>query len=446
MKNIKKKLMVILAIGLVLSISTPVFASETGEQEESTNQTVSPSEETTNTSKLEEPNTKKEILKESAGTVVGKKGLSFEIGDIPVAKDFVTISNSNNNPKLTFKSGQPITNSAGNYSTVIHVIFDDNTSTDINVSYIVKPVAPIVTLKPQTPIIAQGSKPTPNLFATPTANDVKLNFKSGLPSTKKTGTFKTTIVATKDGIRKELVVSFKVTDQEPPKITVKPDYVFTIKGEIITPYTFVNATDNSGKVTLTFKPGYEPTYSRLGMHTFAVIATDPSGNTSEFSSYYVIINDKPTFKTPKLDLNKSNNSILHGITTPYVGVNAEDMDGNLLGWSSENGASGHFTLNFKTPLKPGDIFALSACTEVEYSEKSYYIYDPETLKIRELQKNNAEAKKSTNVKTNIVKNNNKDLSNFTKDVLPKTGDTSSNPLTFVGLIIAGSSVLVLRKK
>ncbi|EAD5685689.1 LPXTG cell wall anchor domain-containing protein [Listeria innocua] len=436
MKNIRKKLIVILAFGLVLSISTPVFATESGEQNESTTETAPPTETTPKNNSVEEQKSKKELLKASANAVVGKTNLSFKIGDTPTAQDFVTVNDASNNPTFIFKNGQPVTNAPGNYSTEIHVTFNDNTSTDITVNYIVKEDAPLATLKTTTPVIELASKPTPNQFATPAAG-AKLSFKSGAPSTKKTGTFTTTIVATKDGKTSELIVTYKVLDQEPPKISVNPDdYPFVVKGETITPSTFVTATDNSGKVTLTFKPGYEPTYTRLGMHTFVVIATDPSGNTTEFSSYYVIVSDKPTLKAPTLDLKRSTPSILYGVTLPNLGVIAEDEDENLIGWSIED-EKGNFTITFETPLQPGDIFALYSSTEVEYSEKTYYIYDPETLKIRELYESPSE------VKTINTKNSN---TNSTKKIIPKTGDANSIPLTLIGLILAGSSVIFLRKK
>ncbi|EAD5841981.1 LPXTG cell wall anchor domain-containing protein [Listeria monocytogenes] len=435
MKNIRKKSIVILAFGLVLSISTPVFATESGEQNESTTETAPPTETTTKNNSLEEQNSKKELLKASANAVVGKTNLSFKIGDTPTAQDFVTVNDASNNPTFTFKNGQPVMNASGNYSTEIHVTFDDNTSTDITVNYIVKEAAPLATLKTTTPVIELGSKPTPNQFATPAAG-AKLSFKSGVPSTKKTGTFTTTIVATKDGKTSELIVTYKVLDQEPPEININPDCTLIIKGETITPSMLVRATDNSGKVTLTFKPGYEPTYSRLGMHTFVVIATDPSGNTSEFSSYYVIVSDKPTLKAPTLDLKRSTPSILYGVTLPNLGVIAEDEDENLIGWSIED-EKGNFTITFETPLQPGDIFALYSSTEVEYSEKTYYIYDPETLKIRELNESPSEVK-AINTKNSTT--------NETKKIIPKTGDANSIPLTLIGLILAGSSVIFLRKK
>lgn len=435
MKNIRKKLIVILAFGLVLSISTPVFATESGEQNESTTETAPPTETTTKNNSLEEQNSKKELLKASANAVVGKTNLSFKIGDTPTAQDFVTVNDASNNPTFTFKNGQPVMNASGNYSTEIHVTFDDNTSTDITVNYIVKEAAPLATLKTTTPVIELGSKPTPNQFATPAAG-AKLSFKSGVPSTKKTSTFTTTIVATKDGKTSELIVTYKVLDQEPPEININPDCTLIIKGETITPSMLVRATDNSGKVTLTFKPGYEPTYSRLGMHTFAIIATDPSGNTSEFSSYYVIVSDKPTLKEPTLDLKRSTPSILYGVTLPNLGVIAEDEDENLIGWSIED-EKGNFTITFETPLQPGDIFALYSSTEVEYSEKTYYIYDPETLKIRELNESPSEVK-AINTKNSTT--------NETKKIIPKTGDANSIPLTLIGLILAGSSVIFLRKK
>ncbi|WP_316005381.1 Rib/alpha-like domain-containing protein, partial [Listeria monocytogenes] len=135
---------------------------ESGEQNESTTETAPPTETTTKNNSLEEQNSKKELLKASANAVVGKTNLSFKIGDTPTAQDFVTVNDASNNPTFTFKNGQPVMNASGNYSTEIHVTFDDNTSTDITVNYIVKEAAPLATLKTTTPVIELGSKPTPN--------------------------------------------------------------------------------------------------------------------------------------------------------------------------------------------------------------------------------------------------------------------------------------------
>lgn len=447
MKNIRRKFIVILAFGLVLSVSTPAFATETETQDDTTTQ-VAPSSETStevtpasevtaNDNTEEEQKTTESPLKASANAVVAKTGLSFEIGATPTTNDFVTINDSTNNPTLAFKNGQPATTTAGNYTAVILVTFDDTTSTEITANYIVKAAAtPLATLKTK-PTFALGSKPTPSQFATP-ATGVQLSFKSGVPSTKKTGTFKTTIVASKNGVTEELIATFVVADQEAPKVELKIEGVIVINGTVLTPSTFVTATDNSGKVSLSFKPGHEPSTSRLGMHSTTILATDPSGNTTEYQLYYHIYSEKPTFKTPVIDVERSTATTIYGTTTPNVGVIIEDLDGNYIGWGSTD-ATGHFIAELYKPLEPGDEFIIYAATEVEYSEAAYYIYDIEYLELNE--QNQTPTKEKTKFKVASNK------TSFLKTaILPKTGDEHSLPLVAFGLILASGAAVVLRKK
>ncbi|MBC1629071.1 cell wall anchor, partial [Listeria welshimeri] len=141
MKNLKKGLVATLAIGLALSISAPVFATENTESEEVKDSTVESSttvekeqtnvveKETIKNEKATEPSeTIKKPLKAAPNAVTAKTGLSFEIGAKPAATDFVTINDDTNKPTFAFKNGAPTTATAGNYSTVILVTFDDATS------------------------------------------------------------------------------------------------------------------------------------------------------------------------------------------------------------------------------------------------------------------------------------------------------------------------------
>ncbi|MBC1479740.1 LPXTG cell wall anchor domain-containing protein [Listeria seeligeri] len=442
MKNIKRKLIVILAFGLVLSISTPVFATETEEQKDTTNPVATPLEETAKDNVTEEQKNKKESLMAPANAVIAKTGLSFEIGATPTANDFVTINDATNNPTVTFKNGQPVTTTAGNFTTVILVTFDDTTSTEITANYIVNAAAPLATLKTKTPIIAQGSKPTPSQFATPAAG-VKLSFKSGTPSTKKTGTFKTTIVATKNGKTEELVATYTVTDQTAPKIKTVQEHPTPKKGDVLTPADLAIATDNSGKVTLAFKHGHEPSTSTLGEHETVLVATDAAGNTTEKTIWYFVINNTANIKTPTIDVEKSTSSRIYGTTSPNTYILVADSDRYIIDMTYSD-ATGHFMFEFDPALEPGEEIILFASSQYDYSEEAHYIYDEGYLEVNEQPKTPSNTKTTKTTKTNITVNSNKTTTE--KDVLPKTGDDSSLPLATIGLILASGAAVVLRKK
>ncbi|AHI55112.1 Ig-like domain-containing protein [Listeria ivanovii] len=430
MKKLTKGLTATLAFGLVLSMSTSTLATETTDQE-STVETAIPASEVTE--KTAEP--AKKSLKATANAVVAKKGVSFEIGNIPVASDFVTINDNTNNPTFAFKNGQPATGVAGNYSTVINVTFDDATSAEITANFTVNAAAtPLAKLKSSSPIIAQDSKPTPSQFVTP-ATGVKLSFKSSAPSTKTVGTFTTTILATKDGKTEELVASFYIADQTLPVVSpINEDEVIE-KGAILTPAFFVTATDNSGKVTLSFKPGHEATTSTIGEHEAIIIVKDAAGNTREVNVAYFVGNNIATLKTPVLNAQTSTATTIYGTTSPNVMVELLDINEETIA-ITESDAKGNFTFNLKTPVEQNEEFILVAYDyNGNYSDEAIYTYVGESIKIA------AQPKSSTKVKPNInVKKAN------TKSFLPKTGDENSLPLIAIGLLLAGGATITLRKK
>ncbi|MBC1348258.1 LPXTG cell wall anchor domain-containing protein [Listeria welshimeri] len=458
MKNLKKGLVATLAIGLALSISAPVFATENTESEEVKDSTVESStavekeqtnvveKETIKDEKATEPSeTIKKPLKAAPNAVTAKTGLSFEIGAKPAATDFVTINDDTNKPTFTFKNGAPTTATAGNYSTVILVTFDDATSVEVTADYTVKAATPLATLK-TTPVIAQGSKPTPSQFATPAAG-VQLSFKTGVPSTTTPGYFSTTIVATKDGKTEELVAPFYVIDQTPPEVSlIDEDSVFT-KGEVLTPEDFVIATDNAGKVKLSFKPGYEASTSTTGYHETVIIAKDTAGNTQEVTVSYFVINNVATLKTPVLDEKNSTAKVIYGKTSSNVTVEMLSENGDLIATTTSD-SSGNFTLKLKTPLKQNDFFVLFAFDDNgNYSDYGGYSYIGQDMEIVETPTVTA---KKPDIKT-IVKNSNKNNVKVkdpkkSEGTLPKTGDESSLPLTAIGLLLASGTVIVLRKK
>lgn len=423
MKNLKRGTALMLAVGFAFSISTPVFATDIAENEE--------------TSTIVTPEVKeKKPLKAASNAVIAKTGLSFEIGTYSSPKAFVTINDNTNHPTFAFKNGYPNTTAAGNYSTVIVVNFDDGTSIELTANYTVNEAPPLATLKSTTPIIAQDSKPTPNQFVT--AGDfVSLSFKYGAPSTKKTGTYTTTILATKNGVAEDLVVTFSVTDQTPPTIICKEILPVIKKGGTLDYNRLVDITDNSGKYKVSYKPGHEADTSTLGYHEAIIIATDAAGNTQEATIPYKIVANGPTLKTPKINTTTSTASTVYGTTSPNVTVEMLDADGNTID-STYSDEKGNFTLKLKNPLKLDDEFSLIAYSpsSFTYSQVASYSYNEFKNTIRKMP--------AIVKKTETKPANTKEKS--AKDTLPKTGDESSFPLAVTGLLLSSSAVIVLRKK
>lgn len=451
MKNLKKGLVATLAIGLALSISAPVFATENTESEEVKDSTVESStaveKETIKDEKATESSeTIKKPLKAAPNAVTAKTDLSFEIGAKPVATDFVTINDDTNKPTFTFKNGAPTTATAGNYSTVILVTFDDATSVEVTADYTVKAATPLATLKTTAPVIAQDSKPNPKQFAD-AESDVILSFKSGTPSTKKTGSFTTIIVATKGTESEELVVKYSITDQTPPTILIKQILPVIKKGDTFDYKGLITVYDNSGKFTISYKPGHEANTSKLGYHEAIIIVTDEAGNTQEATLSYFVSPNVATLKTPVLDEKNSTAKVIYGKTSSNVTVEMFSENGDLIATTMSD-SSGNFTLKLKTPLKQNYFFVLFAFDDNgNYSDYSGYSYIGQDMEIVETPTVTA---KKPDIKT-IVKNSNKNNVKVkdpkkTEGTLPKTGDESSLPLTAIGLLLASGTVIVLRKK
>lgn len=435
MKNLKKGIALTLAFGFAFSISTPAYATDTEETKE-TGTIVTPEGTEINTPEEKKQNN----LKASPNAVIAKAGLTFDIGVNSAASNFVTINDDSNNPTFAFKNGQPVTTTSGNYSTIIVVNFDDATSTELTVNYTVNAATPLANLKTTTPIIAQDSKPKPNQFVD-AAPDVTLKFKSDAPSTKKTGSFTTTIVATKGEVIEELVATFSVTDQTPPTILIQSILPMIPKGGTLDYSGFVKVSDNSGKVKLSYKPGHEARSTALGYHEAIIIATDPAGNKREASISYLVVNNVPTLKTPTFNTTTSTASTIYGTTSPYALVEMNDLDGNILAdtYSDENG---DFILTLEKPLKSGDEFSLIAYAALfAYSEEAIYSYNELDEFINQIH-NLRPLEPKSEVKPMIKIVNKKE----TLKKLPKTGDATSLPLSFAGLLLASGAVIMLRKK
>ncbi|MBC1606398.1 LPXTG cell wall anchor domain-containing protein [Listeria welshimeri] len=451
MKNLKKGLVATLAIGLALSISAPVFATENTESEEVKDSTVESStaveKETIKDEKATEPSeTIKKPLKAAPNAVTAKTGLSFEIGAKPAATDFVTINDDTNKPTFAFKNGAPTTATAGNYSTVILVTFDDATSVEVTADYTVKAAIPLATLKTTAPVIAQDSKPNPKQFAD-AESDVILSFKSGTPSTKKTGSFTTIIVATKGTESEELVVKYSITDQTPPTILIKQILPVIKKGDTFDYKGLITVYDNSGKFTISYKPGHEANTSKLGYHEAIIIVTDEAGNTQEATLSYFVSPNVATLKTPVLDEKNSTAKVIYGKTSSNVTVEMFSENGDLIATTMSD-SYGNFTLKLKTPLKQNYFFVLFAFDDNgNYSDYSGYSYIGQDMEIVETPTVTA---KKPDIKT-IVKNSNKNNVKVkdpkkSEGTLPKTGDESSLPLTAIGLLLVSGSLIILRKK
>lgn len=365
MKNMKKVLATTLAFGLTLSISAPAFAAEN-------NQTNNP---TTPTSEV---NLKSQLLKSDSGDlseqgiVTAKTGFTFEAGDTPSVKDFFNITDPSVVSIIQWTdTNGPETKIPGTYTYAFMPLFLDGSGSEVPVTYTVTAMPPYATIL-STPTLAQDSTPTVSQFAT-AENGATLSFKT-TPSTTATGTFTTTIVATKGGKTQEYTASYKVVDQTPPVLKeINKDASFE-KGKTLTPADLATATDNSGKVTMAFKAGHEADTSTAGKHEAIIVATDEAGNTAELTVTYNVVNKAVTIKTPTINETTSTASTVYGNTSPNVTVEMFNEAGDVIATTTSN-AKGDFTFNLKTPFKDNDEFTLVAHDENgNYSEEATYIY------------------------------------------------------------------------
>ncbi|MCD2252650.1 Ig-like domain-containing protein [Listeria marthii] len=444
MKNMKKILATTLAFGLTLSISAPAFAAET----------TQPDNSTTPTSEI---NLKSQALKSTSdemadqGIVTAKTGVTFESGDTVSASDFLNNSDAPEISMIQFKNNSipPETKIPGNYTFVYFVIFKDGSGLEVPVNYTVTAMPPYATLT-STPTLAQDSTPTLSQFATP-ENGATLSFKS-TPSTSATGTFSTIIVATKDGKTQEYTASYKVVDQTPPVLKViDKDAVFT-KGESLSADDLATATDNSGKVTLSFKAGHEATTSTTGQHEAIIVATDEAGNTAELTVSYFVVNSVATLKTPTINETSSTASTVYGNTSPNVTVEMFNKAGDVIATTTSD-AKGDFTFNLKTPFKNNDEFSLIAYDDNgNYSEEASFVYVGKVIDEPVVNPNKPVVKPTVKTNPTVKSDSTKETthkSNSTytsKKSLPKTGDESNLPLAAIGILLSSGALILLRKK
>ncbi|MBC1806677.1 LPXTG cell wall anchor domain-containing protein [Listeria sp. FSL L7-0993] len=445
MKNMKKIVVTSLAFGLTLSISAPAFAAETTQPDNSTTPTS-------------EVNLKSQLLKADSGSmseqgiVTAKTGVTFESGDTVTASDFLNNSDAPEVGMIQFKNGNtnpPETKIPGNYTFTYFVIFRDGSGLEVPVNYTVTAMPPYATLT-STPTLAQDSTPTLSQFATP-ENGATLSFKS-TPSTSATGTFSTIIVATKDGKTQEYTASYKVVDQTPPVLKViDKDAVFT-KGESLSADDLATATDNSGKVTLSFKAGHEATTSTTGQHEAIIVATDEAGNTAELTVSYFVVNSVATLKTPTINETSSTASTVYGNTSPNVTVEMFNKAGDVIATTTSD-AKGDFTFNLKTPFKNNDEFSLIAYDDNgNYSEEASFVYVGKVIDEPVVNPNKPVVKPTVKTNPTVKSNSTKETthkSNSTytsKKSLPKTGDESSLPLAAIGILLSSGALILLRKK
>lgn len=446
MKNMKKVLATTLAFGLTLSISAPAFAAEN-------NQTNNP---TTPTSEV---NLKSQLLKSDSGDlseqgiVTAKTGFTFEAGDTPSVKDFFNITDPSVVSIIQWTdTNGPETKIPGTYTYAFMPLFLDGSGSEVPVTYTVTAMPPYATIL-STPTLAQDSTPTVSQFAT-AENGATLSFKT-TPSTTATGTFTTTIVATKGGKTQEYTASYKVVDQTPPVLKeINKDASFE-KGKTLTPADLATATDNSGKVTMAFKAGHEADTSTAGKHEAIIVATDEAGNTAELTVTYNVVNKAVTIKTPTINETTSTASTVYGNTSPNVTVEMFNEAGDVIATTTSN-AKGDFTFNLKTPFKDNDEFTLVAHDENgNYSEEATYIYvgeiidnpvvnpdKPVVTPVKPTVKTNPVVKSDSIEKTTPKANS----THTSKKSLPKTGDESSLPLAAIGILLAGGALVVLHKR
>ncbi|EAH1486564.1 LPXTG cell wall anchor domain-containing protein [Listeria monocytogenes] len=439
MINMKKLLVSTLAFGLTLSISAPALAAENNQTNNST-----PSN--------SEINLKSQVLKADSvpmsqqGIATAKTGFTFEAGDTPDLSDYLNITDSSLvHAILPSDNAGPETKIPGNYTYNIFVLFVDMSTGNVSVNYTVTAIAPYATLLP-TPTLAQDSIPNVSQFAT-AADGATLSFKS-TPSTATTGTFTTTIIATKNGETEEYTASYKVVDQTLPVLKeINKDASFE-KGKALTPEDLATATDNSGKVTTAFKAVHEADTSTTGKHEAIIVATDEAGNTAELTVTYNVVNKAVTIKIPTINETTSTASTVYGNTSPNVTVEMFNEAGDVIATTTSN-AKGDFTFNLKTPFKDNDEFTLVAHDENgNYSEEASFIYvgeiidGPVVTPVTPTVKTNPTVETNSPEKTTPKSNS----TQTSKKSLPKTGDESSLPLIAFGLLLASGAVILFNKK
>lgn len=382
--------------------------------------------------------------------VTAKQDLHFKQGEkTPAASAFITAEDPSKVKSAAFKSGAvPDFTTAGQKTAAITVTFADDTSTELQVSYMVTAV-PLA--HPKTALRFPIGKKLATSDLLTAESGVALSVIKGQLSTSKVGTFSTTIEAKKGDRTETFAVSYQVIDTEKPLIKPKKEQLFVFdKGATIKPQDLVTATDNSGKVSLTFKKGWVPKPDQLGDQLVRVVATDPAGNFSDIEIAIMIWNDVPTLKTPKLDFSKTTDLKLVGTADPHTLVFILDEYSELIG-STYADKNGHFALELETALPEGMIISLTATDETgNYSGMSTYFYDEEKEDYTDHEDGGPDGDDLqviiTSQRESGLDNQNNTLVLRSARVkkLPKTGD-SFPAASAAGLLILSAAYLLLRK-
>ncbi|EUJ40858.1 cell wall anchor domain-containing protein [Listeria weihenstephanensis FSL R9-0317] len=441
----------LLACSLTFSLAAPVFAEEVAQTPATYTDEVTPeTKDVTTTVETTVP-----TAKVAADTVISKSDVSFVKDAATAPADFVTITDANAKPVLSYKAGTEATTvKAGTFSTTVIATFDDATTQEVVASYTVtEPVktpvkaAALATAKSNVTTEINVAAKDPSKFVTASAG-VTLSFVKA-PVVNRLGAQTVTVAATDGTTTENISATYTVVDTTKPVIEAIEDDFYVGIDEDWTADELVDATDNSGFVKVYFENGKEfLDTSKEGNFTTVIVAEDASGNTSSITlSYEVLGDDVYFFDAPVVNVSKSTKLDIYGKAEPLTTVMIFDEDGNIIGEDQAND-EGDFHIRFDKAdalVNGQTIYLWSVDMETgEYSDVSEFTYVGEELKVEPADTNTkpavvqavkkATVKAATPAKTTNLK------------ALPKTGDSSSAGLVFAGLLVSGIAAALLRKR
>ncbi|MBC1227333.1 LPXTG cell wall anchor domain-containing protein [Listeria booriae] len=439
----------LLACGLTLSLTTPVFAEET--------QTPTTLDATT----TQETNTNAAPTTATTGSVTPKTDVTFTKNATVTPADFVTITDTTNSPTLAFKSGaEATTTAAGTFTATIIATFADTTTQEITADYtvtepaakpIVKADAALATAKTGVTTEINVAVTDPSKFVT-AASGVTLSFAKA-PVVNRLGAQTVTVAATNGTTTENITATYTVVDTTKPVITVDEEDFYVFIDEEWTADELVSATDNSGFVKVYFENGKEFLDTTTeGSHTTVIVAEDASGNTSSVTlSYEVLGDDIYFFDAPVVDVNKTTATDIYGKAEPNTTVFIISEDGQDLLGVAEADANGNFHSKLETPLVKGQtVYLISIDEETgEMSDVAEFTFQGGKLQVSPVEDTKKPAVVKTAQKADpapVVKTQTPPTTTTNMKELPKTGDNSSAGIVFAGLTISALAAFYLRKR
>ncbi|EUJ45530.1 LPXTG cell wall anchor domain-containing protein [Listeria riparia] len=436
----------LLACGLTLSLTTPVFAEET--------QTPT----TLDGATTQETNTDATPATTTTSSVTPKTDTTFTRNATVIPADFVTITDTTNGPALAFKSGaEATTTAAGTFTTTIIATFADATTQEITVNYtvtepIAKPTvatdAALGTAKTGVTTEINVAVKDPSKFVT-AASGVTLSFAKA-PVVNRLGAQTATVIATNGTTTENITATYTVVDTTKPVITADENDFYIGIDEEWTADELVTATDNSGFVKVYFENGKKFLDTATeGSHTTVVVAEDASGNTSSVTlSYEVIGDDVYFFDAPVVDVNKTTATDVYGKAEPNTAVFIISEDGQTLLSMTDADANGNFHSKLETPLVKGQtIYLISMDEETgEMSDVAEFTFQGGKLQVAPVENTKKPAVVNTVQKVDSAPATKTPTPPTTIKELPQTGDNSATGIVFAGLTISALAAFYLRKR